>query len=57
MLKRVLTNGLPAGFQNSIISVANVFVQANINQFGDELGDNRRKGGSAHPMMEHADEN
>lgn len=34
MLKRVLTNGLPAGFQNSIISVANVFVQANINRFG-----------------------
>jgi len=34
MLQRILTNGLPAGFQNSIISVANVFVQANINQFG-----------------------
>lgn len=25
--------------------------------YADELGDNRRKGGSAHPMMEHADEN
>lgn len=34
MLKQLLTNGLPAGLQNSIISVANVFVQANINQFG-----------------------
>ena len=34
MLRQILTNGLPAGFQNSIISVANVFVQANINQFG-----------------------
>ncbi len=34
MLRQILNNGLPAGFQNSIISVANVFVQANINQFG-----------------------
>lgn len=34
MLKPLLANGLPAGLQNSIISVANVFVQANINQFG-----------------------
>lgn len=34
MLRQILSNGLPAGFQNSIISVANVFVQANINQFG-----------------------
>lgn len=34
MLRQILTNGLPSGFQNSIISVANVFVQANINQFG-----------------------
>lgn len=34
MLKLLLSSGLPAGFQNSIISVANVFVQANINQFG-----------------------
>ncbi len=34
MLRQLLTNGLPAGLQNSIISVANVFVQANINQFG-----------------------
>lgn len=34
MLRQILGNGLPAGFQNSIISVANVFVQANINQFG-----------------------
>lgn len=33
-LRQILSNGLPAGFQNSIISVANVFVQANINQFG-----------------------
>ncbi len=34
ILKQILENGIPAGFQNSIISVANVFVQANINQFG-----------------------
>lgn len=34
ILRQILDNGIPAGFQNSIISVANVFVQANINQFG-----------------------
>lgn len=34
MLRQLLNSGLPAGFQNSIISVANVFVQANINGFG-----------------------
>lgn len=34
ILRQILENGIPAGFQNSIISVANVFVQANINQFG-----------------------
>ena len=31
---RVFVNGIPAGIQNSIIAVANVFVQSNINQFG-----------------------
>ena len=31
---QILKNGLPAGLQNSIISVANVFVQSNINRFG-----------------------
>lgn len=34
MLKQVVTNGVPAGLQNSIISIANVFVQSNINKFG-----------------------
>lgn len=34
MLKQVIANGLPAGVQNSIISLANVVVQANINYFG-----------------------
>lgn len=34
MLRQIISNGVPAGIQNSIISVANVFVQANINQFG-----------------------
>ena len=38
MLQRILTNGLPAGFQNSIISVANVFVQANITRRCRVLG-------------------
>ena len=34
MLKQIVINGVPAGVQNSIISVANVFVQSNINTFG-----------------------
>lgn len=34
MLKQIISNGLPAGFQNSIISFANVIVQSNINRFG-----------------------
>ena len=33
-LREILQNGLPAGLQNSIISIANVVVQSNINQFG-----------------------
>lgn len=35
MLRQVVTNGLPAGIQNSIISLANVVVQSNINKFGE----------------------
>lgn len=34
MLGQIITNGLPAGLQNSIISLANVVVQSNINKFG-----------------------
>lgn len=34
MLKQIITYGLPAGIQNSIISIANVVVQSNINSFG-----------------------
>ena len=34
MLRRILAIGLPSGVQNSIISLANVIVQSNINQFG-----------------------
>lgn len=34
MLKLIVKNGLPAGVQNSVISIANVFVQSNINSFG-----------------------
>ncbi|MDO5418435.1 MAG: MATE family efflux transporter [Lachnospiraceae bacterium] len=34
MLRQVIANGLPAGVQNSIISLANVVVQTNINHFG-----------------------
>lgn len=34
MLRQIISNGLPAGLQNSIISLANVVVQSNINSFG-----------------------
>lgn len=34
IVPQILSNGLPAGLQNCIISVANVFVQSNINRFG-----------------------
>lgn len=34
MLRQIIANGLPAGFQNSIIAFANVVVQSNINVFG-----------------------
>lgn len=34
LLKQIISNGLPAGLQNSIISLANVVVQSNINKFG-----------------------
>ena len=34
MLKEVLHYGLPSGFQNSVISIANVLVQTQINSFG-----------------------
>lgn len=34
MLQQIIANGLPAGFQNSIIALANVVVQSNINKFG-----------------------
>ena len=33
-LRQVISNGIPAGMQNSIISVANIFVQSTINGFG-----------------------
>lgn len=34
MLKQILTLGIPSGLQNSIISIANIVVQSNINAFG-----------------------
>lgn len=34
MLKQIIKNGLPTGLQNSIIALANVVVQSNINAFG-----------------------
>lgn len=35
VLRQIIANGLPAGLQNSIISLANVVVQSNINKFGE----------------------
>lgn len=34
MLKQIIGIGLPSGLQNSIISIANIVVQSNINKFG-----------------------
>ncbi len=34
MLRQVVTLGIPSGVQNSVISLANVIVQSNINAFG-----------------------
>lgn len=34
MLKQILNIGIPSGLQNSVISIANVFVQASVNSFG-----------------------
>lgn len=34
MLKQIVSLGLPSGIQNSIISIANIVVQSNINSFG-----------------------
>jgi len=34
ILKQIIQNGLPSGLQNSIIALANVVVQSNINAFG-----------------------
>lgn len=36
MLKEILSIGLPSGVQNSVISIANVVVQSNINVFGSQ---------------------
>ena len=35
MLRQIVSFGLPSGIQNSVIALANVFVQSNINGFGD----------------------
>ncbi|HBA64292.1 MAG TPA: MATE family efflux transporter [Lachnospiraceae bacterium] len=34
LLKQIISNGLPSGVQNSIVALANVVVQSNINSFG-----------------------
>jgi Na+-driven multidrug efflux pump len=34
MLREIVRNGLPAGVQNSVIAIANVIVQSQINSFG-----------------------
>lgn len=36
MLREIVRNGIPAGVQNSVISIANVLVQSNINSFGSD---------------------
>ena len=36
MLRQIITLGVPSGVQNSVISLANVIVQSNINAFGSD---------------------
>ena len=36
-LRLVMNQGIPTGLQNSIIAIANVVVQSNINTFGDDM--------------------
>ncbi len=36
LFREILGQGIPSGINNSIISIANVVVQANINSFGDD---------------------
>ena len=36
MLKQIMAQGIPSGVQNSIIAIANVVVQSNINTFGSD---------------------
>lgn len=36
MLKQITAQGIPSGVQNSIIAIANVVVQSNINTFGSD---------------------
>lgn len=36
MLKLILQYGIPSGIQNCVIALANVFVQSNINSFGED---------------------
>lgn len=36
MIKKIITMGIPTGLQNSVIAIANVVVQSNINSFGQK---------------------
>ena len=36
IFKEIIYNGIPSGIQNSVIALANVFVQSNINSFGSD---------------------
>ena len=33
MTKRILLLGVPAGFQNAVFAIANLFIQAGVNSF------------------------
>ena len=47
MTRSILGLGLPAGFQNAIFAIANLFIQAGVNSF-DSLMVMQRKAGCAH---------
>ena len=44
LLKKITSQGVPSGVQNSIIAIANVVVQSNINTFGSGQFDRAKQG-------------
>lgn len=37
-LKKILISGVPAGLQTTVFSIANLFIQVNLNGYGSDAG-------------------